>query len=365
MPPRHTYWTIILEGKPTAFRAAAQDELLPTLKQLQARHPDAVLMWFARGRLWKSEEESRAAYVQKRPPGDRRGPTWRPGGTHEDPRARFKISRDEKRKRFRERLFGDDAPDDREVPVEKLPEGAPPPTPDAPPQTRRPFLTVQRRRIAAHRARGSTRDDRELRMRKPSWKPTGPGAGPEPVAIADGNPVGPQGRAPAVVIAAGNPIGPQVRAPAVAIAAGNPIGPQVRAPAVVIAGGSPVGPQARAPAVAIAGGNPIGPQVRAPAVAIAGGNPVGPQVKAPAVATADGNPVGPQVRAPAVAIAGGSPVGPQVRALAVAIADGNPVDPQVKALAVVIADGNPVDPQVKAPRRSWMEAGPPAGQATG
>ena len=104
MPPLHTYWTIILEGKPTAFRAAAQDELLPTLKQLQARHPDAVLMWFARGRLWKSEEESRAAYVQKRPPGDRRGPTWRPGGTHEDPRARFKISRDEKRKRFRERF---------------------------------------------------------------------------------------------------------------------------------------------------------------------------------------------------------------------------------------------------------------------
>ena len=65
MPPRHTYWTIILEGKPTAFRAHTQDELLPTLRQLQSRHPDAVLMWFARGRLWKSEEESRAALVQQ------------------------------------------------------------------------------------------------------------------------------------------------------------------------------------------------------------------------------------------------------------------------------------------------------------
>ena len=102
MPPRHTYWTIILEGKPTAFRAHTQDELLPTLKQLQARHPDAVLMWFARGRLWKSEEEvARGADVRRsgrRASGADR--TWRPGGTHEDPRERFKIPRDEKRRAF-------------------------------------------------------------------------------------------------------------------------------------------------------------------------------------------------------------------------------------------------------------------------
>jgi hypothetical protein len=38
MPPRHAYWTIILEGKPTAFRAHTREELLPTFKQLQARH---------------------------------------------------------------------------------------------------------------------------------------------------------------------------------------------------------------------------------------------------------------------------------------------------------------------------------------
>ena len=79
MPPRHTYWTIILEGKPTAFRAAAQDELLPTLKQLQARHPDAVLMWFARGRLWKSEEESRAAYSPEASAGRSPRPDVAPG----------------------------------------------------------------------------------------------------------------------------------------------------------------------------------------------------------------------------------------------------------------------------------------------
>ena len=61
MPPRYTYWTIILEGKPTAFRARTRDELAPTLRQLQARHPDAVMMWFAHGRLWESPEQQREA----------------------------------------------------------------------------------------------------------------------------------------------------------------------------------------------------------------------------------------------------------------------------------------------------------------
>jgi hypothetical protein len=106
MPPRYTYWTIILEGKPTAFRAAKQEELLPTFKQLQARHPDTVMMWFARGRLWKSEEDAREALRARRPT-ERRGPDWRPGGTHEDPRKRFEIPRDEKRRRFRDRLYRD------------------------------------------------------------------------------------------------------------------------------------------------------------------------------------------------------------------------------------------------------------------
>lgn len=106
MPPRHVYWTIILEGKPTAFRAHTREELAPTLRQLQARHPDAVLMWFARGRLWESPEHERAARTRKRE-GDRRGPEWRPGGMHRDPRDRFKVPRDEKRRRFSERFRRD------------------------------------------------------------------------------------------------------------------------------------------------------------------------------------------------------------------------------------------------------------------
>jgi len=51
MPPRHAYWTIIFGNQPTAFRSATADELLPTLRQIQSKHPDAVMMWFARGRL--------------------------------------------------------------------------------------------------------------------------------------------------------------------------------------------------------------------------------------------------------------------------------------------------------------------------
>ena len=132
MPPRFVYWTIIFGGQPTSFRAATRDELLPTFKQIQSKHPDAQLRYFARGTLWYSEEEARAALLlarrpprHDRPPRDpnaprdkdrwrdrpspprggdeRRGRDWRPGGTHKDPRDRFKVPRDVKRARFKAR----------------------------------------------------------------------------------------------------------------------------------------------------------------------------------------------------------------------------------------------------------------------
>src|SRR4051794_6291325 len=99
MPPRYAYWTIILEGKPTAFRAHTQEELMPSFKQLQTRHDDIAMMWFARGRLWPSQEEERAA-ARRKPSGERRGRGWRPGGTQEDPRGSFKAPRDERRRGF-------------------------------------------------------------------------------------------------------------------------------------------------------------------------------------------------------------------------------------------------------------------------
>src|SRR6476619_4301109 len=90
MPPRHAYWTIIFGNQPTSFRAAEQEELLPTFKQIQAKHPDAVMMWFARGRLWKSPEEARDTFDRPRydrPRGPR--PDWkdRPQGDRPSPPA--------------------------------------------------------------------------------------------------------------------------------------------------------------------------------------------------------------------------------------------------------------------------------------
>ena len=105
MPPRFTFWTIILDGQPTAFRAAEREELLPTLKQLQAKNPAAVLKWFARGRVWESPEEARRVRTEAETSAreaflkERRAREWRPGGEHRDPRDKFKKETFQARKR--------------------------------------------------------------------------------------------------------------------------------------------------------------------------------------------------------------------------------------------------------------------------
>jgi hypothetical protein len=180
MPPRHAYWTIIAGGQPTAFRAAERDELVPTLKQLQSRHPDATLMWFARGKLWPTKEAASFALRQERSgePRERRGREWRPGGQHKDPRDRFNVPRDVKRKRFAERLRrerreedrppdrrpwrqkGDRLQDDRpSLPREDRPQGDRPFRPKGPrPHGERPFKpksdrSTMKERPAAHKPR--------------------------------------------------------------------------------------------------------------------------------------------------------------------------------------------------------------------
>jgi len=90
MPPRYAYWTILIDDKPTAFRARDKAELQPTFHQLQRTNPNIVFRWFARGRLWESPEHARDAQRRPRPPREPRGREWRPGGEHKDPRARFK-----------------------------------------------------------------------------------------------------------------------------------------------------------------------------------------------------------------------------------------------------------------------------------
>jgi len=96
VPPRFAYWTILIDNTATAFRAQHAEDLLPTLVQLRRTNKDVVMKWFARGRLWESPESARAA-AQKPKVREKRGRDWRPGGQHEDPRARFDKRRSDKR----------------------------------------------------------------------------------------------------------------------------------------------------------------------------------------------------------------------------------------------------------------------------
>jgi hypothetical protein len=112
MPPRHVYWTIIVDNQPTAFRAADRDELLPTLNRLKERHPSAVLRWFERGRLWESREEAREALrAADAAPKESRGKSWRRGGDHRDPREKYQLAKKAKWARLKERWRG--GPSDR------------------------------------------------------------------------------------------------------------------------------------------------------------------------------------------------------------------------------------------------------------
>jgi len=102
MPPRFSYWTILAGGLPTSFRAAERDDLLPTLRRLQERHPDAAMKWFQRGKLWASPEEAESAFQK---PAEPRGRDWRPGGMHRDPREPFKKQKRERNQARRQQRF--------------------------------------------------------------------------------------------------------------------------------------------------------------------------------------------------------------------------------------------------------------------
>jgi hypothetical protein len=95
MPPRYAYWTILIDGKATAFRAREREELLPTFNQLARKNADIAMRYFARGRLWDNPEQAQWANrnreVSRTEPRNR---DWRPGGQHKDPRARFQKKTD-------------------------------------------------------------------------------------------------------------------------------------------------------------------------------------------------------------------------------------------------------------------------------
>src|SRR6202521_934036 len=97
MPPRYAYWTILIDDKPTAFRARERDELLPTFNQLRRANPHIVMKWFARGKLWDNPEQAQWAAQNLERQRQKRGREWRPGGEHKEPRARFSKPRSQRR----------------------------------------------------------------------------------------------------------------------------------------------------------------------------------------------------------------------------------------------------------------------------
>ena len=113
MPPRFAYWTILVGGLPTAFRAAERDEIEPTFRRLKQKHPDAEMRWFARGKLWASPAEASEALSRQKAEGtrpkdgfgERRGREWRPGGSHRDPRQGYIDAKKRENQRKRERRF--------------------------------------------------------------------------------------------------------------------------------------------------------------------------------------------------------------------------------------------------------------------
>jgi hypothetical protein len=178
----HSFWMIIDGGTPTAFRGREREDLVPTLVQLQRTQPGVELVWFERGRAWPSQEAAREALAMKRAAPRTRNDRWRPGGDHRDPRAKFEISRDEKRARFKKRLISKSIGRSQERPAAP-PEGRParPSRPDWKPRDRReaPAPTGDRpwRPKGRPRPRTEWQPEGGSAPRKP-WRPKGPPKAP-------------------------------------------------------------------------------------------------------------------------------------------------------------------------------------------
>jgi hypothetical protein len=116
MPPPHSFWVILIGKTPTSFRGKAREDLLPTLRQLQRTQSDVTLRWFERGKVWESPEAAiGAAKLAETTAREKRTREWRPGGEHRDPKARFEMTRDQKRAKFK-RDRGEGPPRDERPP---------------------------------------------------------------------------------------------------------------------------------------------------------------------------------------------------------------------------------------------------------
>jgi len=156
MSTPHRCWVILVGNVPTSFRAKEREDLVPTFKQLQRTQPEVALRWFERGKVWENPDAARAASLlaaeaakvrrPRRDPalGPPRTKEWRPGGEHKDPRARFELTRDQKRAKFKRNLIaGNDSADTPETAAPRA--ERPAPRAERPERSERPAAGAKKR----------------------------------------------------------------------------------------------------------------------------------------------------------------------------------------------------------------------------
>ena len=167
MPPRYAYWTILVDDQPTAFRAGAQEDLMPTFKRLKEKHPSAKMMWFQNGKLWPSRLDAQEAMRARGEMGRRRDARQSGAGGFRDRKPAF-------RDRQRERNVGETfrSPARERKPGEKLEWNPRSESPDPKPQAPSPKSPEK----LEWKPKGEfTPAPKRERSDRPEWKPRGEG----------------------------------------------------------------------------------------------------------------------------------------------------------------------------------------------
>jgi len=157
VPPRYAYWTIIVDDQPTAFRAGALDDIMPTFNRLKEKQPTAKLMWFQSGKLWPSRIDAREA-MQVRGERGRYSDPRQDGGDKTPAREPFDSARQ------KSGVAQDRRPKWKSKDFAARPRAA---TPERPERTERPEWKP---RSSSPTAPGPSRPERSTR---PEWKPKG------------------------------------------------------------------------------------------------------------------------------------------------------------------------------------------------
>ena len=162
MPPRYVYWTIIVDGQPTAFRSGSLEDIMPTFNRVKEKQPSAELKWFQYGQLWPSRHDAQD-FMRAR--GDR--------GRERDPRQNTGDASSAKASSFAKA-------------TEDKPEGRPERAWNAKPEWKTRSTFAPRKEVGS----GFSRSEKPAG--KPEWKPKEPftPSGDKPVGKPEWKPKG-------------------------------------------------------------------------------------------------------------------------------------------------------------------------------